>query len=339
MVGWSVATITGLGAFDSVAGATTLSQIAPAKGSTTVPAKSGEILNFIVQVTGAPSRAKSWQVIGKLPTGLRHQNATNSNTNAITGIPSESGNFRVTVKAWEEKNFRGGSKSKAFTIAVAPGSKPPAIKGQPESASVIAGDTATLRVGATGSSPTFQWYIGAGGDTSNPIPGATASTYVTPALQATTSYWVRVSNAIGTANSSAATVSVTDTFSSWKAHHFDTPQTADPLISGPSQDPDGDGIINEDEFILGRSPLSADPYEGPSIVVDGDRVTISFTAVRAAGLGYSGLARRYALETSDSLSEGIWTAVPDHAEIVGADQDVSFDSALSPTIKGSDPVI
>jgi hypothetical protein len=67
----------------------------------------------------------------------------------------------------------------------------------------------TLTVAATGiPTPTYQWYQGASGDTSNPISGATAASYHTPGLTQTTLYWVQVSNANGTADSRTVTVSV-----------------------------------------------------------------------------------------------------------------------------------
>lgn len=66
-----------------------------------------------------------------------------------------------------------------------------------------------LTVAAAGTVPlTFQWYIGVSGDSSSPIGGATFSSFTTPSLAATTSYWVRVSNEAGSVNSTTATVSV-----------------------------------------------------------------------------------------------------------------------------------
>ena len=81
VVKWSVAAIAGLGAFDTVAGATVVSQVSPSPNSTTVPAKTGTNLTFVVQVTGAPSsKAGSWEVVGSLPAGLVHANKVNSAT-------------------------------------------------------------------------------------------------------------------------------------------------------------------------------------------------------------------------------------------------------------------
>lgn len=89
---------------------------------------------------------------------------------------------------------------------------PPAITGQPQSQSVASGQGPTLSVTATGSPTlTYQWYRGASGTTSQPIVGATSSTLTTGALTATTSFWVRVANGCGSADSATATVAVTAT--------------------------------------------------------------------------------------------------------------------------------
>lgn len=63
-------------------------------------------------------------------------------------------------------------------------------------------DDFLLEVEATGDATlTYQWYLGETGDTSQPIDGATASTYQTPALTESTSYWVRVTNELGSDDS------------------------------------------------------------------------------------------------------------------------------------------
>lgn len=62
---------------------------------------------------------------------------------------------------------------------------------------------------ASGTAPlTYQWYSGATGSTTAPVPGATATTFTTPPLSVTTSYWVRVSNPYGTADSPTVVVTV-----------------------------------------------------------------------------------------------------------------------------------
>ena len=68
-----------------------------------------------------------------------------------------------------------------------------------------------LTVQAAGTQPlSYQWYQGAAGDTSVPV-GAGGDTFPTVPLAGTASFWVRVSNACGHADSEAATVTVART--------------------------------------------------------------------------------------------------------------------------------
>lgn len=94
------------------------------------------------------------------------------------------------------------------TSPVAPTSL--AIASQPQSQTVPAGGTATLNVVAAGSAPmSHQWHAGESGDASTPLPGATASSFTTPPLQATSTYWARVFNSAGSVDSATATITVT----------------------------------------------------------------------------------------------------------------------------------
>ena len=87
---------------------------------------------------------------------------------------------------------------------------PPTIASQPASQTILSGSTATLSVVATSAAPaTLQWYQGLAGDTSTPIEGAIGSSFVTPGLTSTTSYWVQVTNIAGLVNSNTATMTVT----------------------------------------------------------------------------------------------------------------------------------
>ena len=90
-----------------------------------------------------------------------------------------------------------------------PGGVAPAIALQPQSQSISSGQTASLSVSAIGTTPlSYQWYAGSSGSTSSPVLGATSASMTTPALSVTTSYWVRVSNAYGSADSATATITV-----------------------------------------------------------------------------------------------------------------------------------
>src|SRR5262249_14293077 len=86
----------------------------------------------------------------------------------------------------------------------------PTIGTQPASATIDTGQSYTLSVTAADGTPgyTYQWYVGTSGTTTNPISGATSSSYVA-APTSTTSYWVMVTDSAGAStDSSTATVSV-----------------------------------------------------------------------------------------------------------------------------------
>lgn len=88
---------------------------------------------------------------------------------------------------------------------------PPMIVGapgnQPASQGVQSGKVTTLDVKPSGSGPfTYQWYRGASGQTNFPINGATNRTFTSPAQVGTEAYWVRVTNACGSVDSTTATL-------------------------------------------------------------------------------------------------------------------------------------
>ena len=82
----------------------------------------------------------------------------------------------------------------------------PLITRNPHDTVVAPNSSATLVVEATGDELSFRWYQGTRGDTSHPMSSSLTGTLVTPPIDKTTSYWVRVMNACGTVDSAAATV-------------------------------------------------------------------------------------------------------------------------------------
>lgn len=501
---WTVATVAGLGAFDTVAGATAVSQASPSPGLTTVAATSGTFLAFTAQLTGAVAPTgtpQSWSLIGALPAGLVHQNATNSMTDSITGTPRQTGTFTFTVRAWREPNYQGDFVGTTFTMTVAPlpGGTIPAITTQPAlSTTISSGGTTTLTVAASGTpTPSYQWYTGAVGVVTSPVAGATSASFTTPALTANTNYWALAYNTAGSANSTLATVTVaktaqtitfgavaakifgnapfalgatassgltvsyassntavatvsgsnvtivgagsttitasqagnttysaatsvpqtltvnpaaqtitfgalaaktlgdaafslvgtassglavnysssntavatisgsnvtlvgagtttitasqagntnyaaatsipqtltvaaSDPFVAWQRSVFSTTQLADPLISGTTADPDGDGITNADEYIFGLSPLVSTPAPFPTVGLASGQFSLNFTAKAASGSGYEGKTRHYALKSNDGLGSGLWTDVSGYSDISGSNQAVSYSAATT----------
>jgi YD repeat-containing protein len=89
-----------------------------------------------------------------------------------------------------------------LTVAAAP-----TITTQPADATVSSGGSTQVSVVASGTTPSYQWYQGQTGVTTNPV-GTNQNYFNTPALTTTTQYWVRVSNTAGTVDSRTATVTV-----------------------------------------------------------------------------------------------------------------------------------
>lgn len=97
------------------------------------------------------------------------------------------------------------------TITVTPQTcDAPEITIQPASQGVTSGSTVTFNVAVNGTGPfTYLWYRSASvGDTSV-LVGTNSSSFTTPPLTTTTSYWVRVLNSCGQDDSVLATATVT----------------------------------------------------------------------------------------------------------------------------------
>ena len=207
---WAVVTVAGLGAYDTVSGASTVIQSYPVLNSTTIPAASGSALTAVAQYTGG-NKPGSWQITGTMPPGTTHSDSKGSKTDTISGTPTQTGNYSITVKAWQNSNYTGSWVSASFNIIV----DAAVITTQPASDMIRSGTAKTLTVtGAQGlgTSLSYQWYQGASGTTTSPINGAITASYTTPTLSAATSYWVKVTRS-GTgytipSNSSTATVSI-----------------------------------------------------------------------------------------------------------------------------------
>ena len=116
----------------------------------------------------------------------------------------------VRVHAVVTATTNGGGDVPLPPTGAPPGSDPPQITTQPASQTIAAGTSAVLSVAVAGTAPfTYQWYAGDSPNQAQPIPGATSDTYITLALQTSKRYWVRVTNAFGSANSSTAFIAAT----------------------------------------------------------------------------------------------------------------------------------
>jgi hypothetical protein len=115
----------------------------------------------------------------------------------------------VTAQVAEhQRRPMDGAGASALRVRAAADCVVPSITTQPQSQTIQSGQTATLSVAATGSTPFhYQWYQGFAGQYSQPV-GSDSSSFTTPALTSTTMYWVSVSNSCGGMGSGAATITV-----------------------------------------------------------------------------------------------------------------------------------
>jgi len=151
--------------------------------------------------------------------GFRHADQTRDSNGACSNDPSLecsqqaimksfiSTGLNAALQAWDQHAVQAVYPGNV--CAPGPSCTVPTITAQPSSPGAItAGQSVTLSVAASGTALSYQWYVGSSGNTSSPIANATG-TSITVSPATTTSYWVRVSNSCGSANSVAATVTVT----------------------------------------------------------------------------------------------------------------------------------
>ncbi|HLQ44682.1 MAG TPA: DUF4214 domain-containing protein, partial [Planctomycetaceae bacterium] len=115
----------------------------------------------------------------------------------------------ITKNYWVNVSNSCGAVPSATVTVTPQACQKPVITVDPVSQTITSGGSASLLVGNSGTGPlAYQWYQGQSADTSNPILGANASQFTTPALTQTTSYWVHVSNSCGSADSRTATITI-----------------------------------------------------------------------------------------------------------------------------------
>lgn len=173
------------------------------------------------------------------------------------------GHTRVTARAAKVRDQAYSVSSSGLHTLVlhappdaAPAS--PAILTEPASVGANFGERVALTVTATGDGVlTYQWYAGAASDTSHPIHGADTATLRLPAFAGSASYWVRVSNAAGSADSASATVTVSGAGSPAFRAWAEAAGLSGSRLS-ISADADGDGLPNLLEYAFRSAPQGAD---------------------------------------------------------------------------------
>lgn len=135
---------------------------------------------------------------------------TSSPVSGATSSTFNTGALTTTTSFWVRvSNSCGTRNSSTATVGVQASCVAPSITTQPSDAALTSGQSVTLSVSAAGTAPlSFQWFRGNAGATQNPISGATSSSFNTGPLTATTTFWVRVSNSCGNAQSRTVIVAI-----------------------------------------------------------------------------------------------------------------------------------
>jgi hypothetical protein len=147
------------------------------------------------------SATLTWSVTGAEEVSIAPGFASLPASGTVSVSPGTSTTFTLTA------DNAGGSVSQAVLLTVEAPPEAPEITLNPADVRLLAGETATFTVEATGTAPlAFQWQRDGAG-----IAGAIASTYTTNALAAADDgarYRCVVSNAAGSATSEAAVLTV-----------------------------------------------------------------------------------------------------------------------------------
>ncbi len=213
---------------------------------------------------------------------------------ALTGYRFTTASFvRMTLSSNEAGSTSFANQSLSLAM--------PMIVTEPGDLTLAEGASGMLGVVAEGSAPlAFQWY-----KDGSPIAVATNASlaFSEASLVDSGLYEVRVHNSLGDALSRQARVSITppDPFEDWVLE-----QVIPAGLRGAQDDPDGDGLCNLLEFVVGTSPMKADASAIPAAVVlnsGGDRhLAFEFHRNPAAA------AAQVFLETSDDVVH--WARIP-----------------------------
>jgi hypothetical protein len=163
---------------------------------------SGQSSTLTANAAGTAPFTYQWYVGVSGNTANPISGQTNS---SVTVSPTATTSYWVRVTG----QCAPAADSAATTVTVAACVPPAAPAPAASPSSISSGQSSTLSVSPTGTGPfTYQWFVGASGDQSNPLAGATSfSTSVSPAV--TTSYWVKVTGQCAPpSNSPATTVTV-----------------------------------------------------------------------------------------------------------------------------------
>jgi len=184
---------------------------------------------------------------------------------------------------------RGGLANSNNTSTGTPAA--PSITKQPASLAVVAGQTASFSVTATGTGTlAYQWK-----KNGSPISGATSASYTTPATATSDSgaqFTVTATNSAGTATSSAATLTVNAATALLMPNTtsllFGNVNLGGSSILGVKFTNAGNSSVTVSNVTLSGAGFTASGMSGGQIVAPGQSATLNVTFAPAALLGATG---------------------------------------------------
>lgn len=258
--------------------------VAPAISSQPASLKitTGQTATFNVAATGTSPLAFQWKKNGTAVSGA------NSSTYTTPPATSADNNDQFTA---EVSNTAGNATSNAAVLTVATAAVAPAITSQPAGQSVIAGNTASFSVAATGTAPlTYQWS-----KNGTPISGAASSSYTTPAETTTDNnakFTVAVTNSAGTATSNAAALTVSAATlllnSSASSIGFGSVNLSSTGTQTVTLTNAGNSNVSISNITVSGAGFNASGVSSGEILTPGQKVTLTATFTPSAAGGASG---------------------------------------------------
>ena len=167
---------------------------------------SGDTASFTAAATGTPTPTVQWEISTNSGSSFTPISDATSTTYSFTAATSENGDEYEAVFT----NSVGTATTTAATLTV---TDPPTVTTDPSSVTITSGDTASFTAAATGTpTPTVQWEISTNsGSSFTPISDATSTTYSFTAATSENGdeYEAVFTNSVGTATTTAATLTVT----------------------------------------------------------------------------------------------------------------------------------
>jgi hypothetical protein len=122
-------------------------------------------------------------------------------------------------------------------------------------------------------------------------------------------------------------------FESWIAGYTTITATAD---KASAADPDGDGLSNLTEFVLGGNPSVSNPSAGPAAVISGDNLAVSFTR-SAASVDNTTAVVQYSTDLSTWSATDVTTPTTSGAQTVNVPTSKASNGKLFTRLKVTQP--